>query len=394
MIPYSRQSISESDIAAVDGVLRSPFLTQGPEVPRFEAAIRDFCGAGHAVAACNATAALHIACLALGLGPGKSLWTSPVTFVASANCALYCGAGIDFVDIDERTGNMCMAALERKLQDAEKSGRLPAIVVPVHLAGLPCDLERLKKLAGQYGFRILEDASHALGATYRDERIGNGRWSDAAVFSFHPVKMIATGEGGMVLTNDADLAGKLRMLGNHGITRDAGQFTEPSHGPWYYQQQLLGYNYRLTDLQAALGTSQMSRLADFLRIRGTLADRYDQLLAGLPLQTPARLPGASSSWHLYIVQLTDPALPLAGLYQELRRRGVGVQLHYIPVHLQPYYGALGFKPGDFPSAEKYYRRAMSLPLFPNLEAGEQEFVAETLRQTLADFAKEALPTNA
>jgi len=378
MIPYGRQDISEEDIAAVVEVLRSDWLTTGPAVERFEHAVARTSGAAHAVAVANGSVALHLACRALGLGPGDALWTSPNTFVASANCALYCGAGVDFVDIDPATYNMDAAALEEKLK---KAGRPPKIVVPVHFAGQPCDMQAIGALARRYGFAVVEDASHALGATYRGEPVGNGRHSELTVFSFHPVKIITTGEGGMVLAGRADLAEKLRMLRAHGITRDPARMAENDPGGWYYEQLDLGYNYRMTDLQAALGASQLERLESFLARRRQLAARYDGLLAGLPLITPKQHPDGRSAWHLYVVQVEKKASRRKA-FESLRAAGIGVNVHYIPVHLQPYYRRLGFRPGDFPNAEAYYAGAITLPLFPRMTDREQDQVVAALARAL------------
>jgi len=385
MIPYGRQDISDADIDAVVRVLRSDFLTQGPEVPRFEKSVADYCRVPHAVAVASGTAALHIACQAMDLGPGDRLWTSPISFVASANCGRYCGASIDFTDIDSLTGNLSVEALSEKLADAKKSGRLPKIVVPVHLGGLPCDMKEIHALADQYGFRVLEDASHALGASYHGEPIGSCRWSHAAVFSFHPVKMITTGEGGMVMTGDAALSERMRRLRTHGITRNPAEMRHTAHGPWYYEQIELGAHYRLTDLQAALGNSQMQRLEQFLRRRRELAARYDELLKDLPLTRPARVADRESSWHLYIVRIDFEKLGISqkDSYEKLRAAEIGVQLHYIPIHLQPDFQQFGFRPGDFPRAETFYRQAMSLPLHSRLTSEEQTRVCEQLRQILA-----------
>ncbi len=384
MIPYGRQDINEADIDAVVEVLRSDWLTQGPMVPCFEQAVANYCGAAHAVAVNSATSALHLACLALDLGPGDRLWTSPNTFVASANCGLYCGAQVDFVDIDPRTYNLCPNALARKLEQAESEGRLPKVVVPVHFAGQPCDMAAIHALAREYGFRIIEDASHAIGGRYRSEPIGNGRYSDITVFSFHPVKIITTGEGGMALTNDAELAGRMARLRTHGITRDPAQMTHEPDGPWYYQQIELGFNYRMTDIQAALGYSQLQRLDEFVARRHELADRYDALLADLPVITPWRDPDAWSAFHLYVIRLDERRAGQSrrAVFEALRQRGIGVNVHYIPVHTQPYYRALGFAEGDDPEAERYYREAISLPLYPGLAEAEQDFVVEQLRAIL------------
>lgn len=373
MIPYGRQSIDQADIDAVVEVLQSDWLTQGPSIERFEAAMAARHEAQHAVAVCNATAALHIACLAVDLGPGDWLWTTPNTFVASANCARYCGANVDFVDIDPHTWNLCADALEAKLIAAEQAGRLPKVVVPVAFSGQSCDMARIKLLAQRYGFIVIEDASHAVGASYLGRPVGCGDYADMTIFSFHPVKIITTGEGGMVLTNRAELAERLRSLRSHGITRNPAQMSEPSHGPWYYQQTELGYNYRITDIQAALGLSQLHKLDAFVARRRELAARYDQLLADLPLQLPTRQAGTESAWHLYVVRLKLDQIGKTHreVFEGLRAAGIGVNLHYIPVHTQPYYRALGFKDGDFPNAEAYYREAVSLPMFAGLEDEQQ-----------------------
>jgi UDP-4-amino-4,6-dideoxy-N-acetyl-beta-L-altrosamine transaminase len=379
-IPYGRQSISEDDIQAVVEVLRSDWLTQGPVVPAFEKAIADKCGTTYGVAVNSATSALHIACLSLGLGPGDILWTSPNTFVASANCARYCGADVDFVDIDPVMANISIAKLEQKLHEARRLGRLPKIVVPVHFAGLPCDMASIYALSKEFGFRIIEDASHAIGATYRDETIGNCRYSDITVFSFHPVKIITSAEGGMALTQDAQLAHRMQRLRSHGITRDPALMTHAPDGPWYYQQIELGFNYRMTELQAALGLSQLSRLSGFVHRRRELAQRYDTLLSGLPLTLPGRTDNSDSAWHLYVIRL-DPTNCRAAQKQVFARlldARVGVNLHYIPVHLQPYYQQLGFKAGDFPQAEIYYSQAISLPLYPDLSDTEHDYIARCM----------------
>ncbi|MCX7628516.1 MAG: UDP-4-amino-4,6-dideoxy-N-acetyl-beta-L-altrosamine transaminase [Methylophilaceae bacterium] len=382
MIPYGRQDISQADIDAVVEVLRSDWLTQGPVIPRFEAVVAEYCQARHAVAVNSATSALHLACLALGLGPGDRLWTSPNTFVASANCARYCGAEVDFVDIDPRTYNLCADRLAEKLREAARRDALPKIVVPVAFAGQSCDMAAIRALADQYGFAVIEDASHAIGARYRGAPVGCGRYADITVFSFHPVKIITTGEGGMALTNDDKLAATMRRLRSHGITRAPGEMTGEADGPWYYQQRDLGYNYRMTDLQAALGMSQMRRLEDFVARRLALAERYDQLLAGLPLKTPFRAPEGRSAMHLYPVVLDDPTRRRP-VFEALRAAGIGVNVHYIPVHTQPYYRALGFRSGDFPLAEAYYAGALSLPMYPTLTEAQQDAVAARLKECLA-----------
>jgi UDP-4-amino-4,6-dideoxy-N-acetyl-beta-L-altrosamine transaminase len=384
MIPYGRQDITQADIDAVVGVLQSDFLTQGPMVPRFEQSVARHVGAEHALAVNSATSALHIACLALGLGPGDLLWTSPITFVASANCGLYCGAQVDFVDIDPRTYNLCPQALERKLEQAEREGRLPKVVVPVHLCGQPCDMQAVHALAQRYGFKVIEDASHAIGGKYQAEFIGNCRYSDITVFSFHPVKIITTAEGGMALTNNAELANKMALLRSHGITRDPALMTHESDGPWYYQQVDLGFNYRMTELQAALGVSQMERLDQYVARRHQLARRYDQLLIGLPVTTPWQHPDSYSGLHLYVIRLQLDELRTSHrqVFESLREQGIGVNLHYIPVHTQPYYQRMGFGAGDFPQSEAYYREAISLPMFQTMTMAQQDAVVAAIEKSL------------
>jgi len=382
VIPYGRQSISEDDVAAVVAALRSDFLTQGPAVPGFEAAVADYCGAPHAIAVNSATSALHIGCLALGLGPGDWLWTSPNTFVASANCARYCGADVDFVDVDPVTYNMCPQRLAAKLEAAERAGRLPKVVVPVAFSGRACDMKAIATLARRYGFAVLDDASHAIGAEYDGSRSTCNAYADLTVFSFHPVKIITTAEGGIVLTHNPMLAERLRLFRSHGITRDVGQMKGASEGGWYYQQVDLGYNYRLTDLQAALGISQMRRLDQFIARRRQLVARYSQLLTDPRLTLPQADDAIShSAWHLYVVKV--PALERRRIYDALRAAGIGVNVHYIPVHLQPYYRARGFEPGDFPEAERYYAGALSLPMFATLTDAQQDQVAAALTAALA-----------
>ena len=382
MIPYGKQTISEADIAAVVRVLHSDYLTQGSQVPAFESSLKNYCGAAHAVAVCNATAALHIACQALGLGKGDILWTTPITFVASANCALYCGATVDFVDIDPQTLNLSIPLLAEKLAAAQVSGCLPKIIIPVHLCGEPCDMAALHQLAQQYGFKIIEDASHAIGASYHGGKVGNCQYSDITVFSFHPVKIITTAEGGACLTNSPELADTLARLRSHGITRNPDEMTHEADGAWYYQQIDLGYNYRMTELQAALGASQMTRLDEFVARRHTLAARYDDLLADLPLILPYRNPANQSALHLYPVQVQpESGKTRRQIFDYLRAHGIGVNVHYIPVHTQPYYRQrFGFKSGDFPNAEAYYSRAISLPLYFSLSEDEQDTVVATLKQ--------------
>ncbi len=380
MIPYGRQDIIQADIDAIVDVLRSDFLTQGPQVPLFEQKLADYCGAKHAVAVNSATSALHLACLALGLGPDDWLWTSPITFVASANCGLYCGARVDFVDINPRTYNLCPRALEQKLIVAEREGRLPKIVVPVHLCGEPCDMRAIYALAQRFGFKIIEDASHAVGGKYRGEPIGNCRYSDVTVFSFHPVKIITTAEGGTAMTNDDALAERMALLRSHGITRDPACINREPDGPWYYEQIDLGFNYRMTELQAALGISQMDRLDNYVARRHELACRYDALLAGLPVTTPWRHVDNYSGLHLYVIRLQLPggARTHRNVFESLREQGIGVNLHYIPVHIQPYYQAMGFRAGDFPEAERYYAEAISLPMYPGLSDVQLQSVAKAL----------------
>ena len=384
MIPYGRQDITQADIDAVVSVLQSDFLTQGPMVPRFEQSVAQHVGASHALAMNSATSALHVACLALGLGNGDWLWTTPITFVASANCGLYCGAQVDFVDIDPQTYNLCPQALARKLEQAERDGKLPKVVVAVHLCGQPCDMLAIHALAQRYGFKIIEDASHAIGGKYQGGFIGNCRYSDITVFSFHPVKIITTAEGGMALTNDAELAARMELLRSHGITRDPAQMTHESDGPWYYQQIDLGFNYRMTELQAALGVTQMERLDQYVARRHQLARRYDDLLAGLPVTTPWQHPDSYSGLHLYVIrlQLGKITKTHSQVFEALRERGIGVNLHYIPVHTQPYYQRMGFGVGDFPEAERYYAEAISLPMFQTMTEAQQDEVVAAVREAL------------
>jgi len=384
MIPYGRQEITDADVEAVLQVLRSDFLTQGPMVPQFEERVAAHVGAAHGVAVNSATSALHIACLALGLGPGDWLWTSPITFVASANCGLYCGARVDFVDVDPCTYNMCPRALEEKLAAAAKAGRLPKILVPVHMCGQPCDMTEIHTLARRYDIRIIEDASHAIGGKYRGDYIGNCRFSDVTVFSFHPVKIITTAEGGMALTNDASLAEQMALLRSHGITRDPARMTREPDGPWYYQQVTLGFNYRMTELQAALGVSQLERLDTYVARRHELARRYDALLAPLPVTVPWQHPDGYSGFHLYIACLQGEVPPerYRQIFEALRSRGIGVNVHYIPVHTQPFYRQMGFRDGDFPRAENYYRQAISLPLYPGMSLDDQDAVVRALNEAL------------
>ena len=381
MIYYGKQNVNEADIQAVEAVLRSDFLTQGPAIERFEQRVAEYCGAKYAVAVTNATSALHIACRTAGLGEGDMLWTTPITFVASANCGRYCGADVDFVDIDDKTYDMSVDELERKLATADVK---PQVVVPVHLCGQSCDMERIAELSKKYGFAVIEDASHAIGATYKDTRVGCCKYSDMTVFSFHPVKIITTAEGGMVLTNNKNLYEKLVLFRSHGITRDPRLMTHAADGPWYYQQVELGFNYRMTDLQAALGYSQMNRLEDFVMRRRYLAKRYDELLKDLPLRTPEQNPDTNSSWHIYVVRLELDKVKRSKeeIFAEMKRRGIVLNLHYIPVHMQPYYEKLGFKQGAFPVSEQYYKEAFTLPLYYSLTDAQQDEVVKALKEVL------------
>lgn len=381
IIPYGRQDIVQSDIDAVVSVLQSDFLTQGPLVPSFEAALAAYCGVSHAVAVNSATSALHVACLSLGLAKGDYLWTTPITFVASANCALYCGANVDFVDIDPITYNLDPVSLEQKLIVAEREGRLPKIVVPVHLCGQSCDMAAIHSLSRKYNFHIIEDASHAVGGRYLAEPVGNCRYSDVTIFSFHPVKIITTAEGGVALTNDAKLAQRMALLRSHGITRDPVLMTRESDGPWYYQQIDLGFNYRMTELQAALGLSQVARLDTYVTRRQEIAQRYNEALADLPLITPLQHPDSYSSFHLYVIRLKTNEIRSSHrqVFESLLAAGIGVNLHYIPVHTQPYYQQMGFSVGQFPEAERYYAEAISLPMFPTMSDAQQDEVVAALR---------------
>jgi UDP-4-amino-4,6-dideoxy-N-acetyl-beta-L-altrosamine transaminase len=381
IIPYGTQEINQEDIDAVIEVLRSSWLTQGPAIEQFEAALAAATQSPKAIAVSNATAALHITCLAMGLGPGDILWTSPNTFVASANCARYCGATVDFVDIDPRTYNMSVDALAQKLKDAAAAGQLPKIVIPVHFSGQPCDMAAIHRLSQEYGFRIIEDAAHALGARYRGQPVGCCAYSDATILSFHPVKIITTGEGGAVLTRDAELADRIRILRSHGITRDSSRMKWASEGAWYYHQVDLGFNYRMTDIQAALGVSQLTRLADFLDRRRERVKRYQEMLEDAGIVLPFQADYGESAWHLYVIQLSC-AEERKYVFDRMREAGILVNVHYIPVHLQPYYRDLGFAPGDFPEAERYYSRALSLPMFPGLTNEDQSRVVERLRSAV------------
>jgi len=399
MLPYGKQDINEEDIAAVVEVLKSDFITQGPKVPEFEQAIAQHCRnkeneVPFAIATNSATSALHIACLALGVGKGDKVWTSPVSFVASANCALYCGATINFVDIDITTGNMSNQALAEKLALAKENNNLPKVVIVVHLAGQPCDMQAIEALSEQYQFAIIEDASHAVGASYQQNKIGACQYSDITIFSFHPVKIITSAEGGMALTQNENLANKMRSLRSHGITNDAELMTEESHGPWYYQQIALGFNYRMTELQAALGASQVKRLDEFVDRRNQLAKVYDQAFVNSRLTPLTPKPNLYSAYHLYIVLLPEykegtQKNKHKTIITALRSKNICAHVHYIPIHLQPYYQQkeqdLAFKQGDFPIAEQYYQRAISLPLYPQLKQDEQKYIIDTVFDELANL---------
>lgn len=384
-IPYGRQNITDKNIDAVVNVLKSDYLTQGPKVPEFEQTIKDNCDVQHALAMNSATSALHVACLALGVGEGDRVWTTPITFVASANCALYCGAVVDFVDIDPQTYNLSVESLEKKLESAKKQDKLPKVVIPVHLCGQPCDMEAIYKLSQEYGFSIIEDASHAIGGSYQNKPIGNCQYSDITIFSFHPVKIITTAEGGVATTNSDKLAQKMDLLRSHGITRDTDLMTHKPDGPWYYQQIDLGFNYRMTEMQAALGVSQIERLQSITESRHKIAERYNEKLASLPVITPFQIQESYSGLHLYVIRLKlDEIKPThLEVFNSLRAANIGVNLHYIPVHLQPYYQKhFDFQIGDFPQAEQYYKEAISLPLYPDLTKEQQDYIVETLEGIL------------
>ena len=383
MIPYGRQDISEQDVKAVTEVLLSDFLTQGPKINEFEQSLVAYTGAKYAVAVNSATSALHIACLALDVGPGDVVWTSPVTFVASSNCAIYCGASVDFVDIDEKTYNMSPVKLEEKLKEAKLNGCLPKVVIPVHLAGQSCEMIAISKLSKEYGFKIIEDASHAIGGKYQGLPVGDCRYSDITVFSFHPVKIVTTAEGGAALCNNEKIKDKLHLLRSHGITRDENQMVNASHGPWYYEQVDLGFNYRMTDIHAALGLSQMKRLNDFIQKRHDIADRYFQELSHLPIDLPFQHSDTFSAFHLFIIKLKQNVKKShKEVFQELRGQGIGVNLHYIPVYLHPYYEKLGFKKGYCPNAEVYYSGAISIPMFSSLTTEDQMKTCQSIKLVL------------
>lgn len=385
MIPCGRQSISEEDIQVVVDVLRSEYLTQGPNVPAFEKSVANYCGAEHAIAVNSATSALHIACLALGVGPHDVVWTSPITFVASANCALYCGANVDFVDIDPLTYNLSVDRLADKLAKAEECGNLPKVVIPVHLCGQPCDMEGIYALSKRFNFKVIEDASHAIGGRYKDKPIGDCRYSDITVFSFHPVKIVTTGEGGMALTNDALLAERLQRFRSHGITYDRTKMQPRAEGEiWNYQQIDLGFNYRMTDIQAALGLSQMARLDSFVERRHFIANRYNVELADLPLRTPWQHIDSYSSYHLYPIRLRleEIGKTQRQVYDALLADGINVNVHYIPVYRQPYFEAMGFEAGYCPEAEQYHKEELSIPLYPAMSDQQQEKVITAVTKAL------------
>ena len=378
MIPYGKQDINQSDIDSVVGVLQSDFLTQGPQVPLFEEAVSNYCGSQYGVAVNSATSALHIACLALSLGKGDYFWTSPNSFVASANCGLYCGAKVDFVDIDKKTYNMSVAELEKKLIQAKKDNKLPKVVIPVHFAGQSCDMKKIRSLSRKYGFSVIEDAAHAIGGKYLDKPIGNCQYSDITVFSFHPVKIITTAEGGLATTNSRELAEKMQLLRSHGVTRNPSLMNKESEGDWYYQQIDLGFNYRMTELQAALGISQMQRLDDFVARRNILRERYDKLLDGMTLVKPSQFEDGLSAMHLYPIKVNNRAK----IFNKLREGGIGANVHYIPIHMQPYYKSLGFKSADLPVSEEYYNSAISIPLFSTMTKNQQDKVIKCLEKNL------------
>jgi UDP-4-amino-4,6-dideoxy-N-acetyl-beta-L-altrosamine transaminase len=384
VIPYGKQDINQADIDSVVDVLQSDLLTQGPQVPLFEKTVSEYCGVEYGVAVNSATSALHIACLALGLGEGDYLWTSPNTFVASANCGLYCGAKVDFVDIDLQTYNLSAEELERKLIQAKKDNKLPKIVIPVHFAGQSCDMRKIHSLSKEYGFKVIEDASHAIGGKYLDEPIGGCQYSDITVFSFHPVKIITTAEGGMATTNDKELSERMQLFRSHGVTRDPELMTKEAEGSWYYQQVDLGFNYRMTELHAALGVSQMQRLGEFVARRHVLQKRYDSLLSGLPIIRPYQDKHSFSALHLYPIQidLNKVSKNHEQIFNELRENGIGVNVHYIPIHTQPYYLQFGFREGDFPNSEYYYSRVISLPLFHAMTVKQQDEACGVLKRAL------------
>lgn len=383
MIPYGRQDITEDDISAVKEVLNSDFLTQGPKIPEFESVVKNYCGSDYAIAVNSATSALHIACLALGVQKGDRVWTAANTFVASANCALYCGASIDFIDIDIKNFNICIDQLENKLIQAKKDNLLPKVIIPVHMCGQSCDMKRIRDLSDIYNFKIIEDASHAVGGEYLASKVGSCKYSDITIFSFHPVKIITTGEGGMALTNDKNLAKKMELYRSHGITRDEDMFKNDSHGGWYYEQLVLGFNYRMTDIHAALGLSQFKRIDKYIEARNNLANRYNKKLKDLPLNLPIANPNTKSSFHLYIVLLDENDSDFhKKVFESLRKKRILVNLHYIPVYYHPYYKNLGFSKGMCPNAELFYNKAISIPIFPALSFEDQDYIVENLKDCL------------
>jgi UDP-4-amino-4,6-dideoxy-N-acetyl-beta-L-altrosamine transaminase len=385
LIPYGRQEVTDEDINAVVKVLKSDFLTQGNAVSEFENKVAKYVGVKHALAVNSATSALHLACLSLDVGPGDIVWTSPITFVASSNCALYCGAKVDFVDINNETFNICTKRLREKLSEAKIKNILPKVVIPVHLTGQSSDMKEIHELGKEFGFKIIEDASHAIGAEYRDIKVGACTYSDICVFSFHPVKIITTGEGGMALTNNSYISSRIERLRTHGITRDPKLMENSIHGPWYYEQIELGLNYRITDIQAALGISQMDRLDKYVKQRNVLAERYDLLLKNLPLKTPLQPEYSYSSRHLYVIRLClkDTKVAHKTFFEYLRANNIGVQIHYIPVPVQPYYSKMGFSMDQYPNASAYYQEAISLPLFPTMTLEQQDEVISTIKKILS-----------
>lgn len=381
MIPYGRQNISPQDINAVQEILAGPFLTQGPAVRQFEAALEAYVGCSKAVVTNSATSALHLACLALGVGPDDSVWTTAISFVASANAARYCGADVDFVDIEPDSFNISVAALEQKLREArEAGGKLPKVVIPVAMAGQSSNMKEIAELSGEYGFKILEDASHALGATYRGARVGSCEFSDITVFSFHPVKMITTGEGGACVTNNLELGAKIERLRSHGITRQVSEMESPNSTPYYYEQLDLGYNYRMTDFQAALGASQLKRLDQFVAARNEIASLYSSLLDLPWVALPEITDECNSSFHLYIIRIQDGAPRTRDqIFEAMRSNGILVNVHYIPIYRHPYYSRMGkYNPEDFPFAEEYYKQAISLPIFPGIKRSDLDSVVSSL----------------
>lgn len=380
MISYGRQTLSDDDLEAVINNLRTDLITQGPVIKDFENAISEYTQARYVTSTSHGTSALHLACLALGLQAADTVWTSPISFVASANCALYCGATIDFVDINASTLNIDIDLLEDKLKTSKTP---PKILIVVHMAGLPCEMQSIHELSRKYGFYIIEDAAHALGAQYLQKPVGSCEFSDLTIFSFHPVKSITTGEGGAVTTNRKALDLSLKKLRNHGLERDFSDSDEHRDEPWYYEQSCLGFNYRLTDFQAALGVSQLKKLDTFIEKRQSIFNYYQQHLNNLPLQLP--VDDSASAFHLYIIQLKEnSAIRRKALYHYLVKNGIKTNVHYIPIHLQPFYQKLGFRQGDFPVAERYYQRALTLPLFPELSINNCQQICQLIDQFFND----------